>query len=421
MDRRRRCALRISHNHLDLAAAGGATVVAAAGLWWPLRAVDPAARAALHTVISAIAVSAAVVLGLQFRERRRAHDPFLFATLVAIGVSDLAFSAVPGLLGAGRTRSGIDTGLVLGVGTASVYALVGIAFLAAGRPGDGRGRLLATVVFLLAAARLQVLVIPSAVAGAVTFADLDRTAAYALLLIGAIRSFQTMHHAAASMALGAERERLAREIHDGLAQDLAVIAVQAHRLEPALGPHSPLAIASRRALAASRSAIVDLSASAAPTTLLALDEVARELQTTLQLDVVVRLLDEGPSEPQLAPGTREHAVRVAREAIVNAARHGRARHVEVTMRRAGPRWLLTVADDGNGVPAHPDGLSAGFGVRAMRSRAGETGGQLTVTPRAGGGTVVEMTLPEGRASAPRALIARGRLGRALGRWPWPCC
>src|ERR1700734_2359817 len=67
-------------------------------------------------------------------------------------------------------------------------------------------------------------------------------------------------------ALSQERTRLARELHDGLAQDLAFIAVSAQGLEPELGPRHPLVIAARRALDASRGLMADLAARSAPTT-----------------------------------------------------------------------------------------------------------------------------------------------------------
>ena len=78
-------------------------------------------------------------------------------------------------------------------------------------------------------------------------------------------------------ALNEERTRLARDLHDGLAQDLAFIALYAQGLEPDLGSEHPLVIAARRALDASRGLIADLAARSAPTTGAALALVANEL------------------------------------------------------------------------------------------------------------------------------------------------
>ncbi|MGZ6652150.1 MAG: histidine kinase, partial [Solirubrobacteraceae bacterium] len=86
----------------------------------------------------------------------------------------------------------------------------------------------------------------------------------------------------------AERQRIARDLHDGLAQDLATIALRTQRLQNGSDrPDDVLMLAARRALAISRGTIVDLSASDAPTTEAALRQVADELAArfTVLVDV----------------------------------------------------------------------------------------------------------------------------------------
>src|SRR5205085_3223532 len=90
-------------------------------------------------------------------------------------------------------------------------------------------------------------------------------------------------------AISSERERIARDLHDGLAQDLACIAAQGQRLDSKLGPEHPLMIATRHALAASRGAIADLWASTAPNTEAALRLIADELERRFDLQVQVRI------------------------------------------------------------------------------------------------------------------------------------
>jgi signal transduction histidine kinase len=93
-------------------------------------------------------------------------------------------------------------------------------------------------------------------------------------------------------------------------------------------------------------------------------------------------------------GVREHLSRIAREAIANAARHGQARNVLVSLRRADGGVALRVVDDGCGIPVSGDGATPeGFGLRSMRERAGAIGGHLTVRQIPQGGTELEVVLP----------------------------
>jgi signal transduction histidine kinase len=190
-------------------------------------------------------------------------------------------------------------------------------------------------------------------------------------------------------ALNEERTRLARDLHDGLAQDLAFIAVSAQRLEPDLGPQHPLVIAARRALDASRGLMADLAARSAPTTGAALVLVADELATRFGVRVEVSVTAP-TGRTDLDPREREEVVMIAREAIVNAITHGHAQRIDVTLDQEGKRPLLLVRDDGGRVTSGaPQG---GFGVPTMRARAETLGGRLVMRRGAGGGTELEVRL-----------------------------
>jgi signal transduction histidine kinase len=94
------------------------------------------------------------------------------------------------------------------------------------------------------------------------------------------------------------------------------------------------------------------------------------------------------------PATRESLVRIVREAVTNALRHGGAEHVSVSLSR--DRALrLSIADDGCGFDAsaratHPDGA---FGLLSMEERARALGGAFAVRSAAGSGTTIEVALP----------------------------
>lgn len=248
---------------------------------------------------------------------------------------------------------------------------------------------------LLAAARLHYLVLPTMAPGWVTAREGLRPAAYGLLLAVAVSRYLRTRRAIAAATLRVERERIARDLHDGLAQDLAFIALHGQRLSSEFGTEHPLTLAAQRAVAVSRGVIVDLSASDAASTEAALRHVANELTARFGADVTVRIVDDAcpASRDDLDPDRREAVVRIAREAIVNAARHGHAEHIEVVF-EPGPELVrLMISDDGRRVaPAKPQ-RRGGYGVQTMRARAAALGGRITVSLSAHGGTEVEVTFP----------------------------
>lgn len=149
--------------------------------------------------------------------------------------------------------------LIVAVGTSQVLLVSAMAFVCRARRGEANGWLLAGAAILLSAARLQYMVLPSVAAGWVTPRDVMRLGAYALLLTVAMRQHARSRRQVGDAAVAAERQRIARDLHDGLAQDLAFITAQSQRRGSEFGPDHAVTIAARRALATSRGAITDLS------------------------------------------------------------------------------------------------------------------------------------------------------------------
>jgi two-component system sensor histidine kinase UhpB len=83
--------------------------------------------------------------------------------------------------------------------------------------------------------------------------------------------------------------------------------------------------------------------------------------------------------------------RVAQEALTNVARHALARRVELRLGHSGDRTVLTVRDDGRGLP--PESLSSSNGIRGMRERAMLIGAQLSFATPPNGGTEVQLSIP----------------------------
>jgi len=97
---------------------------------------------------------------------------------------------------------------------------------------------------------------------------------------------------------------------------------------------------------------------------------------------------------ELSPEVQEDVSRIAREAIANAARHGSAKNVVVSLDDLEGAVALRVYDDGNGVdPAAAGSATEGFGLRSMRERASASGGHVMVGHVRERGTVLEVVLP----------------------------
>jgi len=195
----------------------------------------------------------------------------------------------------------------------------------------------------------------------------------------------------ARLAVIEERARVARELHDGVAQELAQVLAQARQLHA----HRPdadsqrLLDAAERALHESRAAISTLRAPLDESLSTALQRVAGELGRRLGLDVRV---DVDPAL-DVEPEARRALLRIVGEALSNAARHGGARTAAVEL-SGDPSAHMTIRDDGRGFDPDPRRIPAGcFGLVSMRERAEAIGGRLAVRSRSGSGTEVEVTLP----------------------------
>jgi signal transduction histidine kinase len=184
-----------------------------------------------------------------------------------------------------------------------------------------------------------------------------------------------------------ERRRVARDLHDGLAHELALISRQSKRLLARYDAElvSGIAAAAGRALAESRRAISTLASSPERELRSALADASREAAAGYGARVVL----EVDREFDLPPDLGEELVRIAAEAVANAGRHGRASVVRVELTNGAVR-RLRVRDNGVGFdPADP----TGFGIAIMRERARAIGGELRLSSAPGGGTEIEVVLP----------------------------
>jgi len=342
-------------------------------------------RVLRHPMRDARRLLAALVLGLG-----------ALALAVAVGGDALPKAVPTDLSPAGGAEPRIVGNPVVLTSELLSMALFAIAAAGYARAADVRhdafAHWLAIAATLGAFSRLNFFLFPSLYSPYFYTGDVLRLASFAAFAIGGLLEMRRLRHVLASSTVLEERERIAREIHDGVAQDLAFILQQGRRLAAEPGASSrldALVTAAERALDECRHAIAALSRSgeeplAEALTLTAVETAGREgaeVETDIDADVTVTAV------------IQEALLRVAREAIINAVRHGRAAVVRVEF-RSDPSLRLEVADDGSGFDVASAMAAPGrMGLRSMKARIAAIGGELDIDSCPGRGTRVVVTLP----------------------------
>jgi signal transduction histidine kinase len=254
----------------------------------------------------------------------------------------------------------------------------------ADRRGDEFLRWLGAGCALGAFARLNYALFPSLYTEWFYVGDVLRAGFYLLLLVGAVREIRSYWAVREQLAVLEERRRLARDLHDGVVQELSYIRGQ-------LGGEDQTAPVLRRALGATDRALDEargvIAALARPMDAgLAgmLGQAAEEVAARHGVSVESRV-DE---HIQVDADQREQLVRIVREAVGNAARHSGAELIRVRLAGGDGCAELVVADEGRGFD--PGSPSSGFGLTSMRERAQALGGDLQLSSTPGRGTVVHV-------------------------------
>ncbi|MFC9028494.1 sensor histidine kinase [Streptomyces arboris] len=209
----------------------------------------------------------------------------------------------------------------------------------------------------------------------------------------------------------AERERLAREIHDTLAQGLSSIQLLLRAAERTLPGDAPAAAHVRAAREAAQANLAEARSFVRALTPPDLEHgslaaaLERLCARTTGPDLTVRFAVSGT--PVELPTPYEVALlRTAQSALANTVRHARAGRAEITLSFMDTSVALDVVDDGrgfdpSGAPVAERG-DGGFGLPAMRSRAATLGGTLSVESAPGQGTALAVTLPVAAPAEERA-------------------
>jgi signal transduction histidine kinase len=413
----------------------------------------PQARLALDTAVAVCATIVAILASVRFLVEGRVLDVLLASGFLAAGLGTLAFGVGPVLGGGALTPtqswSGVGAQLLAGslvaaapflhrrvgsrphvlavAGAGTAFGLVGIAATAVvvhptHNIEPGAVRILPLTLAFAALALLGVIAVvgfglrfraygrdlDSWLTLALTltlFADLHyvlspvlsnryvlpgdflRLLSYGVLLVGVWRAIS---QAEFGRAVADERARVAREIHDGLAQYLFALSTHVSMLEsgaslPELLPRMKEAAASAQQEA--RFAVLALSSASGTAPF---DAALRRYVEFLTADGALDVeLDVDPSV-SLAPDEQIEIFRIVQEGLANAARHAGARQAVVTIGRRAGRRVVRVEDDGRGFDGDESG--AGQGLRNMRRRADAIEGVFRLVTGRGRGTALEVTL-----------------------------
>ena len=324
------------------------------------------------------------------------------AALVMIAVgTGLAGDALPPAIDPGLSPEAVTRPRIIGDPVVLALQLVVMGLFASAAVGFARSAertadqlmlWFAIGATLAAFARFNYFLFPSRYSEFFYTGDVLRLGFFVALLVGGTYELRTAQRALERGAALLERRRLAREIHDGIAQDLAFIVQQADAMRARSGAPAVLAdiaTAARRALDESRSVIATLVRPTDEPLEDALARVAGEAAGRLGSAVVAR----GSTGVELAAPAREAVLRIVGEAVTNAARHGQAQHIDVVLSEL-PELQVRIADDGVGFdPVAVEERSGRHGIIGMRERAEEIGAELRVQSRPGEGTEIVVVLP----------------------------
>lgn len=204
-----------------------------------------------------------------------------------------------------------------------------------------------------------------------------------------------------TQAVEAEQRRLGQELHDGVAQEMVGVGLMLDSLANKLAKSSPTnareAKRLRELLARAGDNARNLAKGFYPVDiqqqglLAALQTLARRTEESFGVSCTVKADKRLAS--QLKDARAFQLFRIAQEAVHNAAKHAKAKHIHVRLTAQNGDWIFTVKDDGVGMRPDPQHQVEGMGLRIMDYRARVIGGTLSVRNDDGGGVIVSCVAP----------------------------
>jgi signal transduction histidine kinase len=389
----------VDGRRLDLLLCGGFTAVAASTLAFSIAPVlggQPLHRTEAWAGIGGRLFAALLIAAAAFSKRRtsargRALGEVVVAVVLVLGlcygIARQAGGALPALSNhAGSAQPLLVTGSLSAQALLSLLAMVGFGLRFRARRND-LDRWLCLGATLALFAELHYVFTPLLSSHYVSQGDFLRLLSYGVLLVGVWRAIR---FAEFGRAVAEERARVAREIHDGLAQYLFAVSTHASMLENGADPQRTLTQLKEAAAAAqqeARFAVLALSSAggSAP-----FDSALRRYVDFLTADGRLEVDLEIQDGIRLAPDEQIEVFRIVQEGLANARKHAGAGRAEVRIEeRAGERFV-TVVDDGSGFDEQA--IAAGQGLKNMRARAASIGGGFRLSSAPGRGTALEVVL-----------------------------
>jgi signal transduction histidine kinase len=208
-----------------------------------------------------------------------------------------------------------------------------------------------------------------------------------VLLVGLWRAIRASEF---GRVVAEERARVARDIHDGLAQYLFAVSTHASMLENGADPKDALPKLREAALLAQQEARYAILALSSASGRAPFDSALRRYIDVLTADGVLEVELEIDAAVKLGPDEQIEVFRIVQEGLANARRHSEARHARVEIGGRGADRFVRVHDDGRGFDL--DDSSTGDGLRNIRERASSIGGALSLVSSPGRGTALEVVL-----------------------------
>jgi len=230
-----------------------------------------------------------------------------------------------------------------------------------------------------------------------------------ILEIFDIESARRLEEAERTRAVWQERDRIARELHDGIIQSLYAVGLNLENAEYLMEEKPDQAQQQLRVVMKNlnrsirdiRSYIMDLKT--APDEQRSLNERLQSLVEELSTNYhrSIELVSSLDPSPELGEEAMNHLRQIVREAVANAVRHGGAQHITVRLQGEPGFISLEIADDGQGFDPAATTVEAGEGngLANMEHRAEQLAGAFEITSRPGEGTVVRIRFPHSHDSA----------------------
>jgi len=256
------------------------------------------------------------------------------------------------------------------------------------RRGDDLARWLALGFTLMLFGALYLVFQPLLATTYVSQGDFLRMLAYAVMLVGAWRAIQ---FAEFGRAVAEERARVAREIHDGLAQYLFAVSTHASMLESGAPIEETVPRLKAAAVLAQQEARFAILALSSASGTAPFDAALRRYVDFLVADGGLEVELDVDTAIRLAPDEQIEIFRIVQEGLANVRKHANATRAEVTIgQRAFGERFVEIRDDGDGFDGEEQ--AAGQGLKNMRARAESIEGGFSLRSIPGRGTALEVVL-----------------------------